>query len=474
MKVLDQRNLPGERLSTTDEKGKRVYIFPEAVNGYYHKFRTVVQAVLIVIFLMLPWVKVGGHQALLFDVIDKKISIFGLNFWYHDAPLIFFILGILTIGLAFVTAVWGRIWCGWGCPQTVFIDGVFRRIERLVIGSHIKQKMLVRSPMNGSKLFKYSMKWFLFLLVSLLIAHSFLAYFVGAERIISMTQGDPRDHWTIFLFMLFITGAILFDFGWFREQFCIIMCPYGRFQSALLDENSVNVTYDFVRGEPRKGVAENTDEEGDCINCFKCVSVCPTGIDIREGLQLECIACTACMDACDEVMGKVDKPKGLIRYETEAGLSGKKTRFLRSRTVVYAALLIIFFSCLTYAVSKRQDVAYTVLRAKDSPFTVVKDSKDNEFIINHFKLHVNNQSFENKTLMLGLGGSSLPENMELITQNNTVNILPGQDTTMHFFIKFPADFISNGGVRTIDIVLTDIVNNKKLKKELKLVGPKSN
>lgn len=473
MKVLDQRNLPGERLSTTDEKGKRVYIFPEAVKGLYNKFRTAVQAVLIVIFLMLPWVKVGGYQALLFDVIDKRISIFGLNFWYHDAPLIFFILGILCIGLAFVTAIWGRIWCGWGCPQTVFIDSVFRRIEILVIGSHIKQKLLVRSPMNGEKLFKYSMKWFLFLLVSLLIAHSFLAYFVGAERIITMTQGDPREHWTTFLFMLFITGVTLFDFGWFREQFCIIMCPYGRFQSALLDEHSLNVTYDLKRGEPRKGIAESPEAEGDCINCFKCVSVCPTGIDIRDGLQLECIACTACMDACDEVMEKVDKPSGLIRYETEAGLAGKTTRYLRSRTVVYAVLLVLFFSGQTIAVLNRQDISYTVLRAKDSPYTIVKDSENKDFIINHFKLHINNQSFENKTLTLNLEDSSLPGNVELISQNNKVDVLSGKDTTMHFFVKFPYGFISEGGSKIIHIVLSDGINKTNVEKEVKLVGPKS-
>jgi len=473
MKVLDQRNLPGERLSTTDEKGKRVYIFPEAVKGIYNNFRTAVQVVLIVIFLMLPWVTVGGHQALLFDVLDKKISIFGLNLWYHDAPLILFILGILCIGLAFATAIWGRIWCGWGCPQTVFIEGVFRRIERLVIGSHIKQKLLVRSPMSGDKLFKYTMKWFLFLLVSLLVAHSFLAYFVGAERIITMTQGDPRDHWTIFLFMLFITGAILFDFGWFREQFCIIMCPYGRFQSALLDENSVNVTYDFNRGEPRKGISEKVEDEGDCINCYKCVSVCPTGIDIRNGLQLECIACTACMDACDEVMEKVDKPSGLIRYETEAGLSGKRTRFLRSRTVVYAVLLVLFFSGLTIAVLNRQDISYTVLRAKDSPYSIVKESDEKEFIINHFKLHINNQSFENKTLELNLSDISLHGSVQLISQNNEVNVEAGNDTTLHFFVKFPSGFISEGGSKIINIVLTDSINKTNVEKEVKLVGPKS-
>ena len=327
--------------------------------------------------------------------------------------------------------------------------------------------------MDGNKLFKYSLKWFLFLLVSLLVAHSFLAYFVGAERIITMTQGDPREHWTIFLFMLFITAAILFDFGWFREQFCIIMCPYGRFQSALLDENSMNVTYDFNRGEPRKSVAEKAEDEGDCINCFKCVSVCPTGIDIRNGLQLECIACTACMDACDDVMEKVDKPKGLIRYETEAGLLGKKTSFLRSRTAIYAVLLLVFFSGLTFAVSKRQDVSYTVLRAKDSPYTVVKDSGEKEFIINHFKLHINNQSFLNKTLTLGLDETSQLQNVELISQNTNVSVLPGKDATAHFFVKFPAQYISKKGTGTINIVLTDNTDNKRVEKELRLVGPKS-
>ena len=473
MKVLDQRNLPEERLSTTDEKGKRVYIFPEAVKGFYYNLRTITQVVLIIIFLMLPWIKVGGYQSLLFDVIDKKISIFGLNFWYHDAPLIFFVLGILTIGLAFITALWGRVWCGWGCPQTVFIDGVFRRIERLVIGSHIKQKLLAKSPMSKNKLFKYSVKWFLFLLVSLLIAHSFLAYFVGAERIITMTQGDPRNHWTIFLFMVFITATLLFDFGWFREQFCIIMCPYGRFQSVLLDENSVNVTYDFNRGEPRKGLAEEQNNEGDCINCYKCVAVCPTGIDIRNGLQMECIACTACMDACDEVMTKIDKPKGLIRYETETGLLGGKTKFLRSRTFIYALLLTIFISGLTLSVQSRNDFSYTVIRAKDSPYTVVKNANGKDLIINHFKIHINNQSFDKKTVVLNLEDKNFIDQVEIISQTKEIMIEAGSDTTFHFFVKFSSELTSENGVEKINIMLSDIINKKNLLKEITLVGPKS-
>ena len=465
--------MPEDRLSTTDETGKRVYIFPEQVRGFYNKSRTIVQVVLIIVFLMLPWIKVGGYQSVLFDVIDKKLSFFGLTFWYHDAPLIFFILGLLTIGLAFVTAIWGRIWCGWGCPQTVFIDGVFRRIERLVVGSHIKQKLLARSPLSWDKFFKYSLKWFLFLLVCLLITHSFLAYFVGAERIVGMTQGSPKEHWTIFLFMVFITGILLFDFGWFREQFCIIMCPYGRFQSVLLDDNSLNVTYDTVRGEPRKGLVDKPEDEGDCINCFKCVAVCPTGIDIRNGLQMECIACTACMDACDEVMEKVNKPKGLIRYETAVGLLGEKTKNLRSRTIVYALLLIVFITGLTISVYNREDLSLTVLRGKDSPYSIVKDPDNNDLVINHFKLHIKNQTFENKSLNFSLPDSSVRENIQLVSQSNTVDIEAGKDKTVHFFVKFPINIMSQEGVKNINILLTDGNDKKQIEKEIKLVGPKS-
>ncbi|NIT12887.1 MAG: 4Fe-4S binding protein, partial [Candidatus Dadabacteria bacterium] len=266
MKVLNKRQLPEERLSTTDEYGKRVYIFPEKVHGRFRKWRTLTHSVLIIILLVLPWLKIGGYQALLFDIPNRRFSIFGLTFWAHDGPLIFYILAILSIGLAFITAIYGRVWCGWGCPQTVFVDGVFRRIEYLIMGSHIKQMNIAKAPWNGEKIFKYSLTWILFTIVSLIITHSFLAYFVGAERLVEMTQHRPAENWTIFLFMFFITSFLLFDFGWFREQFCIIMCPYGRIQSVLMDDDSVTVAYDYNRGEPRKGTTDYGEKEGDCID----------------------------------------------------------------------------------------------------------------------------------------------------------------------------------------------------------------
>jgi cytochrome c oxidase accessory protein FixG len=388
MKVLNKRELPQERLSTTDERGKRVYIFPEQVDGIFRKWRTITHIILIVILLVLPWVKVNGYQALLFDIPNRRFSIFGLTFWAHDGPLIFFILAILTIGLAFITAVYGRVWCGWGCPQTVFVDGVFRRIEYLIMGSHIRQMNLAKGPWNKEKTLKYTTTWFLFTVVSLIITHSFLAYFVGSERLVEMTQHRPGENWTIFLFMFFITSFLLFDFGWFREQFCIIMCPYGRIQSVLMDDDSVTVAYDYNRGEPRRGsVIHQPKIEGDCIDCYKCVSVCPTGIDIRNGMQMECVGCTACIDACDEVMQHIDKPKGLIRYVSGNSLKGLTAKFFKPRTAIYSMLLILIFSLLIINVYKREEIMVTILRGKDLPYQVVQVGEDKK-IINHFKLHL--------------------------------------------------------------------------------------
>ncbi len=473
MKVLNKRDLPEKRLSTIDEKGKRVYIFPEKVRGFFRKWRTLTQAVLIVILLVLPWIKVNGYQALLLDIPQRRFSIFGLTFWAHDGPLIFFILAILTIGLAFMTAIYGRVWCGWGCPQTVFVDGVFRRIENLIIGSHIKQINLAKSPWNSEKILKVSTTWFLFTVVSLIITHSFLAYFVGAERLVEMTQHNPRENWTIFLFMFFITAFLLFDFGWFREQFCIIMCPYGRIQSVLMDDDSVTVAYDYNRGEPRKGLTAQGEKTGDCIDCYKCVSVCPTGIDIRSGLQMECVGCTACIDACDEVMERVDKPTGLIRYVSGNSLKGKPSSLLKPRTALYSILLILIISLLIFTVSKRQDLLVTVLRGKDIPYQVIEEGNDKK-VINHFKLHMKNQTFEDTPIRLELSDDWKNASIEIISQHKDINILAGKDITMHFFLKFPQELIKENGSKSIEIDVIDLQTKEiKSKKDIKLIGPLS-
>jgi len=474
VKVLDQRNLPDDRPASMDEKGRRVFIFPASVSGFWRRNRTIVEIFLIIFFLTLPWIKIGGHQALLLNIGGRQFSIFGLTFWAHDAPLIFFILAFFTIGLAFITAVWGRIWCGWGCPQTVFIDGVFRRLEYWIIGSHIQQRNLAKAPWNIKKFFKLSLLWSLFLIASLVIAHSFLAYFVDADNLVQMTQQNPGDNWTIFLVMGFITAAILFDFGWFREQFCIIVCPYGRFQSVLLDDDSLTVSYDPVRGEPRKGIVPEGQKEGDCIDCYKCVAVCPTGIDIREGLQLECIGCTACIDACDEVMERIEKPKGLIRYATGNSLKGIKSKFLSPRIAIYSVLLIAVISALIFSISKREDVVITVLRGKDSPYQIVNNNENREEIINHFKLHIKNQTFENLNLQMSIPDIWKEKNVQLVSQTETLALEGGMNSTLHIFIKFPRSVTGTVGSENIELDFIDTNNNQiRFEEKVKLVGPKS-
>ncbi|MEZ4872141.1 MAG: 4Fe-4S binding protein [Bdellovibrionales bacterium] len=235
------------RPKSLDAYGSRVFQYPAEVKGYFRTRRNVVYAILIIIFLALPWIKIGGHQAILLDIPGRQFSFFGIHFWAHDAPLIFFIFAFLTLGLAFVTAIWGRVWCGWACPQTVFIDGIYRRIETWIEGSHLARRKLDLQDWNREKILKRSSKWLAFFVVSFLISHSFLAYFVGSQAIIEYVQHPPSENWTTFLIVMSFTAFLLFDFGWFREQFCIIMCPYGRFQSVLMDESSLAIVYDENR-----------------------------------------------------------------------------------------------------------------------------------------------------------------------------------------------------------------------------------
>ncbi|MCB0363621.1 MAG: cytochrome c oxidase accessory protein CcoG, partial [Bdellovibrionales bacterium] len=361
-----------DRLASLTSDGRRSYIYPAEVRGFFQRYRQIVQALLMVIFLVLPWISINGQQALLFNIPQRHFSIFGLTFMAHDTPLFFFVLALLTLGLAFVTSLWGRVWCGWTCPQTVFIESIFRRIERWIEGQHLAQRKLNEQPLNFTKLWKKSLKWFIFALASLVIAHSFLAYFVGTNELFHMVRQPPTENWTSFLIMSFISLLILFDFGWFREQFCIIACPYGRFQSVLMDQHTINICYDEKRGEPRKGLELGSNQSpGDCVNCYRCVQVCPTGVDIRRGVQLECIACTACIDACDEIMTKVKKPKGLIRYTSESALAGVPHKMFRFRNFVYLFLILIVASGLVFATARRNPIQITLLRAKDIPYRVV-------------------------------------------------------------------------------------------------------
>ena len=426
---------PLDSLASLDEHGDRKYIYPAEIKGFFKKWRNIIHPLFIAFFLILPWIKVNDQQWVLLNLPERKFNIFGLSFWAHDTPIIFFVIAGSLVGLSFITAVWGRIWCGWACPQTVFIESVFRRIEILVEGKYIARIKLDKAPMSFSKFMKKSIKWFLFLIVSLIITHSFLAYFVGTDRLIDMVQHNPKENWTNFLIILVTTAIILFDFGWFREQFCLIMCPYGRFQSVLMDKNSLGVLYDKDRGEPRR-TKENKnkpDELGDCINCNRCVNVCPTGIDIRDGLQMECIACTACIDACDEIMEKVKKPKGLIRYASEKSIVGKKTNHLRPRTALYAVILVFLGIGFGLTLLKKEAVDFSIIRAIEEPYKVVETNGGSQQVVNHFKVHIQNQSEHEITTEYYLKDED--KAYTLVAPMNPAKTGSRKKNWVHFFVK---------------------------------------
>lgn len=459
------RDLPKERLATTDETGKRVYLYPAGVKGKYHSRKQWVHPLLLLIFLILPWIYVGGRQLLLLDVAHREFYFFGLHFRAHDAPFVLFLLLGFTFLIGLITAIWGRLWCGWACPQTVFTEALFRKIETWIEGNHRDRKALDEGEWNQAKILKKSAKWALFALVSLVITHSFLAYFVGSRELLGMVSSSPAENWESFLVIFFTTGLILFDFGWFREQFCVIMCPYGRFQSVMLDSHSMVVGYDQRRGEPRRGTQASGTPAGDCVDCFRCVQVCPTGIDIRRGLQMECIACTACIDACDDVMAKTKKPLGLIRYTTLAELGGRKSRKLTARAGIYAGLLLISLTTLTVLLTRKEFLEVTVLRAGGSPYEVIPSSSGN-LVLNHFRVDLSNQTGAAQKVIFSLVETE--PGLELVMPMNPLILEDRAAQKADFFVRFPAGLLKNGG-RKVFLKMSYPANERKL--EVPLVGP---
>ncbi|QDK45869.1 cytochrome c oxidase accessory protein CcoG [Bdellovibrio sp. ZAP7] len=458
-------------LTSVDEHGDHIAIIPAEVKGFYKKHRTWVHAVLLVVFLALPWTSIRGVQTILINIPDREFSFFGLLFHAHDAPLLFFIIGTLVIGLAFVTAVWGRVWCGWACPQTVFIESVFRRIEQWTEGNYIERRKLREEAMTFNKIKKSGTKWVLFALVSSLIAHSLIAYFVGAKDLLHMMEQPPGDNWTYFILVSLVTAAVLFDFGWFREQFCVIMCPYGRFQSLLIDNKSLAVIYDVKRGEPRRGRNQPGEAQGDCVACNRCVNACPTGIDIRNGLQMECIACTACVDACDEIMEKVKKPKGLIRYDT---LDFSKIKLTRPRPLVYMGALLILVSGLSYAIATRDPFHWTLLRGQGLPYSYVQDGDTKDVIQNQFKIHIQNQEREETSYTLSIDPELIKSGAKLTIGENPKVLKPQGTHEWYFFVRLPESSFkgTHGKILsrvTIESRHGDVVNRSD--KELIIVGP---
>lgn len=392
-------------IGTLNEEGKRAWVYPKKPKGKYYKYRKLVSYLLMLIFVASPFVKIDGNQFLMFNVLERRFNIFGFPFWPQDFYL--FVISMI-IGVVFVvlfTVAFGRIFCGWICPQTIFLEMIFRRVEYWIEGDRNAQIKLDKQPWDAEKIRKKVSKWLIFFIISFSISNIFLAYLIGSDQLLLYIKEGPVAHLNSFIALLIFTGVFYFIFAWFREQVCIIACPYGRLQGVLLDDRSIVVAYDNKRGEGengRKKFRKNEDRKalgfGDCIDCFQCVHVCPTNIDIRNGTQLECINCTACIDACDEVMEKSGMPKGLIRYASRKEIDNKEKFVFTTRMKGYATVLTILIGLLLGLLFLRSNVQANILRLPGQLY-----QQEGEYIKNIYTYKIINKTtrdFNNITFKL--------------------------------------------------------------------------
>lgn len=412
-----------DSIGTIDEEGKRAWVFPKKPKGKFYKYRSYVSYGLLFFLLSAPFIKIKGNQFLLFNVLERKFNIFGFPFWPQDFHLVVISMIIGVVFVTLFTVAFGRVFCGWICPQTIFMEMVFRKIEYWIEGDRGKQLRLAKQPWNAEKIRKKTLKWFVFFVISFLIANVFLAYIIGSDQLLLYISEGPLNNVSTFIALLIFTGVFYFVFAWFREQVCIIACPYGRLQGVLLDNQSVVVAYDYKRGEKEKGRARFNKREdrvasgkGDCIDCKQCVHVCPTGIDIRNGTQLECVNCTACIDECDTMMEKVGYPKGLIRFASIENIEKKSPFRLTTRMKGYAAVLTILFGVLTGMLFLRNDVEAKVFRLPGQLY----EKKENGIISNVYSYKIINKTTE-----------EIPNiNYKLLSHKGKIEIVTHHDFTI--------------------------------------------
>jgi len=379
-KIKDLYNYDEEyrdSIATVNASGKRIWVFPKKPKGSYHNKRVVVSIILLSILFAGPFIKIGGEPFLLLNIFERKFSILGTVFWPQD----FFILALLGITffvfIILFTVVFGRVWCGWACPQTLFMEMVFRKIEYWIDGDAGQQRKLKKMPWNGEKIRKRLLKHSIFLFIAVLIGHTAMAYLIGIDEVKEIVTQPPTEHLAGFIGLVAFSGIFYGVFAYLREQACVAICPYGRLQGVLLVKDSIAVMYDWIRGEPRGRLKKNEERsnQGDCIDCKLCVHVCPTGIDIRNGTQLECVNCTACVDACDDVMTKVGKPTGLIRPTSYNAIAEGKKKIFTPRVAGYSGVLAILIILLTVFITGRSEVEATVLRVPGMMFQKLEDGQ---------------------------------------------------------------------------------------------------
>jgi cytochrome c oxidase accessory protein FixG len=350
--------------STVEASGKRRWLYPLLRKGAFYKYRSFVSYFLLIFLFAAPHIKINGHQFMLFNIIERKFILFGQVFWPQD--FFIFVLAMLTVLISIVlfTIAFGRIFCGWICPQTIFLEMVFRKIEVWIEGEPIARKKLDESPWTQDKIIKKTLKHSLYVIISLFISNTFLAYIIGSDEVFKIITEPISLHVVGFIGIFFFTLAFYLVFSQMRELVCIVACPYGRLQGVMLDKHSLVVAYNYLRGEPRGKIKKAEDQHlGDCVDCNLCVAVCPTGIDIRKGTQLECVNCTACIDACDQVMDKIHKPRNLIGFYSDEMIKHQIKPSFTVRMKAYSFIIVLMVVILSYFLIQRKDVDITLLRA---------------------------------------------------------------------------------------------------------------
>ncbi len=481
-----------DSVATISKEGKRNFINPKKPTGRFYNLRTWFSIFYLVVFFTLPFIKVNGAPFLMINILERKFILFGLIFWPQD----FFIFGIgMVTFIVFVilfTVVFGRIFCGWACPQTIFMEMVFRKIEYWIDGDATQQKQLRVMPWNTKKIKKRSIKFILFFLLSFLIANFFLAYLISMDELLGYIS-NPASHVATLISLLVFTTVFFFVYWWFREQACIVVCPYGRLQGVLLDKNSIVVAYDRLRGEPRgklakqdghhdeghdkcgscngngscNSVAETFLPEiktGDCIDCFACVRVCPTGIDIRNGTQLECVNCTACIDACDAIMTNIHKPAGLIRYASENSITeGVQLKF-SSRIKAYTAVLVLLISLLVFLLVSRTDLDATLMRTTGMTYTALPDGR----IENLYSLKLANKT--HKDIAISLKLENIAGEITIVGSSNLV-VKHEDYNNLQFFVRLKRSEVKSWKT---PLVIGLYENDKKIKTiSAKFIGPET-
>ncbi len=453
------------RISTVNEKGKRVWVFPKKPKGKWTTRRQIISYLLLAFLFLAPYIHINGEPLLLFNILERKFVIFGAIFWPQDFYLLAIFLIASIVSVILFTIIYGRIFCGWICPQTIFMEFVFRRIEYLIEGDWTNQKKLKGMPWNREKITKKTIKYVLFWIVSFLIANTFLSYIIGAEKLWGLIFDPVNQHIGGLISIVIFTSVFFFVFAHLREQVCTTICPYGRLQGVLLDPNSMVVAYDHVRGENRakfkKGEDRPAANKGACIDCLQCIHVCPTGIDIRNGTQLECINCTACIDACDTMMIGTQQETGLIRFVSENGIKNRTGFEWTKRVKAYTVALFVFIGVLVTLLVMRDDFSTTIMRQRGSTFVLTDDNQ----IVNTFEIDLSNKTKLDYAVQLKCDDPKV----KIEIANTALRLKKEKFLKERFIIKTPYSNIHDG-MKKVNIIVYG--NGEEIDRvRIKIIGP---